>query len=418
MLSGFKKQLVVLRDSFRELREVFKGNVGVMALSWFLFSLTGSLINPFFAKYAKDLGAGDYEIALMRSLGSLALALSIIPGGLLTDYLGRVRIIIIGTGMVTAAQFLYATSPDWRWLTIVYVFDSASHFYQPALTAIVMDSLSRGREFRGFLALNIATSMPGLFMPIIGGFLYEFVGSMGIRYGFLVQGMVSLVVLVLRVKSLRETFKPRDRDFSGLIFDLAGYRGVLSKALKLYVYTSILWQVSMGVVNTYMALYVIDVLGLKPHYWGLISSISTLGSIVSSLFLIGSKIDVEKYTFASSLILSTCLFLYAVPSYIQSILASLTTLLITSVVSSIFSNILSSSLSANLTRILPIELRGRAVGIQRLLDNLGASMSSQIAALLYTSLGPARSLIASGLIGIGSSLYLYTIISRRSIVSS
>ncbi|MEM1803976.1 MAG: MFS transporter, partial [Desulfurococcaceae archaeon] len=129
--------LKTLAEGARELRSVFRGNIGVMAISWFLFSLTGSLVNPFFAKYAKDLGASDYDIAVMRSIGMLAAALSLIVGGFLTDYLGRVKVILIGTGLVAVSQFLYAVAPDWRFLFAVYVFDLVSHFYQPALTAII-----------------------------------------------------------------------------------------------------------------------------------------------------------------------------------------------------------------------------------------------------------------------------------------
>ncbi|MEM1858381.1 MAG: MFS transporter, partial [Desulfurococcaceae archaeon] len=95
------KTITAFAESIADLKEVFKGNVGVIALSWFLFSLTGSLVNPFFAKYAKDLGASDLHVAVMRSLGMLALALSTIPGGLLTDYLGRVKVILIGTACIS-----------------------------------------------------------------------------------------------------------------------------------------------------------------------------------------------------------------------------------------------------------------------------------------------------------------------------
>lgn len=404
-----------LKESFKELKEVFRGNVGVMAISWFLFSLTGSLINPFFPKYAKDLGASDYDIATMRSLGTLALALSILPGGIITDLFGRVKIILIGTGLITLAQFLYALAPDWKTLTIVYILDNAAHFYQPALTAIVMDSLGKGREFKGFLALNIVTALPGLFMPIIGGILYDVIGTSGIRYGFLAQGMVSLVVLILRVRSLRETFKPRDRELSRIILELAGYRGVLTKAIKLYIFTSILWQIALGVVDTYMALYVIEELELSKPTWGLISGVSTLSTIISSLYLLGRQLNIEKAIIGSSIVVSTCIMLYSLPSHIENKLLILVIILLVASLSNIASNIMGAGLSALQTRILPVELRGRAVGIQRVLDNLGASISAQIAGLLYTYLGPSDSFIVSGLMGLASTFYLYVIVfsSRR-----
>jgi MFS family permease len=402
-----------LRDNLKELKTIFRGNVGAIALSWLLFSLTGSLINPFFAKYAKDLGAGDYDVALMRSLGMLALAVSLIPGGILTDYLGRVKVILIGTGLISIMQFLYAFSPDWRFLTIVYVVDTAAHFYQPALTAIVMDSLNRGEEFKGFLGLNIVSTIPGLFMPIIGGLLYDEIGVTGVRLGFLLQGIVAIIVLLLRIKALRETFIPRDKDLSRIILELAGYRGILSKALKLYVFTSILWQVTMGVYNTYMSLYVVDVLKLTKLTWGTISAFSTLGTILSSLYLVGAKVNIEKYSFQSAIVISTSLLALAVPSYISNNYIKIGLLVVISLVISIASNILGSTISAMLTKILPVEIRGRAIGIQRLLDNIGASIASQVAAAFYIILGYDESFILSGLIGLMSCIYLYFILLRK-----
>lgn len=411
--SGLSRTLDTLRENLKSLRDVFRGNVGIMAISWLLFSLTGSFINPFFAKYAKDLGASDYDVALMRSLGMLALALSLIPGGLLTDYIGRVKVIIIGTALVAISQFLFGLAPDWRFLMVVYIFDNAAHFYQPALTAIIMDSLKRGEEFKGFIGLSIVTSIPSLFMPLAGGFLYDAVGIMGIRYGFYIQGIIAVIVLVLRVKALRETFSPLNKELGKFIIELAGYRGVLSKAIKLYLFTSVLWQVATGVSATYMSLYVLDYLGLSKPSWGLLVAISTLGNMIASLYLVNAKLKLEPMAYKSALIVSLSLALVALPGYVKNIYLVMFTLGLISLVSSVFSNILGSSISAILTRILPPEVRGRAVGVQRLLDNLGASLGAQIAAFLYTGIGYSESFIVSGVIGAVSSIYLKRILVKK-----
>ncbi|MEM0000587.1 MAG: MFS transporter [Desulfurococcaceae archaeon] len=407
------KTITAFAESIADLKEVFKGNVGVIALSWFLFSLTGSLVNPFFAKYAKDLGASDLHVAVMRSLGMLALALSTIPGGLLTDYLGRVKVILIGTACISVAQFLYAVAPDWRFLTAIFVFDYAVHFYQPALTAIVMDSLQRGEEFKGFLGLNIVMAIPGLFMPVIGGVLYDTLGVTGIRLGFALQGIVSITVFVMRAKALKETFKPRDKDLGKIIFELSGYRAVLFRALKLYLFTSILWQVSLGVANTYLAIYVLDVLGLSKPMWGLLSAISTTGTICASLILLRTNPRPERAALYSAVVVSAVQITLALPYHVRHMTITTATLLAASLVMGLASNILNSALSTILTRTLPVEIRGRAIGIQRLLDNFGASAASLVAATLYLGVGYAESFLVSSTVGLLSSLYLYTILLRR-----
>jgi|GEM_PF-5614935 len=88
----------------------------------------------------------------------LVLALSLVLGGLLADYIGGAKTTIIGTACVTVSQFLYAVAPDWIVLFYIYILNQISHFYQPALTAIVMDSIPRGREFKGSVSFNILGS--------------------------------------------------------------------------------------------------------------------------------------------------------------------------------------------------------------------------------------------------------------------
>ncbi|MFZ8783260.1 MAG: MFS transporter [Desulfurococcaceae archaeon] len=402
-----------LKEYISELRGLLAGNVGVMAISWLLFSLTGGLVSPFFAKYAKDLGASDMDIAYIRSIGMLALALSLIPGSLLTDYIGRARTIIIGTACVTIAQFLYVVVPDWRAFLYVYVFDQASHFYQPALTAIVMDSVPRGKEFKGFLALNVVTSIPSLFMPFIGGVLYEKYNATGLRVGFLANGFTALAVLILRIKALRETYTARDKELSSLVLELAGYRPLLVKTLELYVYTSILLQVAVGVSSTYGAIYAMDVLGVSKPMWGVISSVGMLGGVMSSLLLLRFKrTNAVSMAVLGSLGIVSSAVLFALPYFTGSLVLEI--LVASSLIGAVSSSMHGSAISALLTRMLPVEVRGRAIGIQRILDNIGASIASLVAGLLYTTLGPGVALLVSSLIGLLSTVYLYILVKHSS----
>jgi MFS family permease len=275
-----------LADGFREVRSILRGNVGIMALSWFLFGLSGALVFPFFTIYAKDLGADDLSIALIRSMGMYALAFSIILGGFLTDYIGRVKTIVIGTSFIVITQYGYAFVQSWTQLAILWVIDEAAHFYQPALSAIIMDSLPRDKTLRGFLVLQAFPSIPWLFMPIIGGYLYDSLGLTGIRIGFLVSGTISVAVLVLRVKGLEETIDTRRAESIGVLLrEIKRYRDALKNALKVYVFTGFLAPLATSVEQTYGAIYVVKELGASNTDWGLYSSLSTIVSITSASIL-------------------------------------------------------------------------------------------------------------------------------------
>jgi MFS family permease len=379
-----------------------------MAVSWFLFALSSAMVMPFFSLYARNLGASDIEISIMRSLGFIALAIFLPVGGILTDLWGRVRPIVMGTFMVAVVQFFYAVVPDWRYLTAVVVVDNASHFYQPALTAILMDSMPRDKTMKGFMILNAFSSLPWLFMPVVGGVLYDIYGTLGIRIGFLISGVISIVVAFLRIKTLRETYSSHSKDLSGIVLELAGYRPVLNKAVKFYVYTAIFNQLTVGVINTFGAIYAVNRLGMNAFDWGVATTLGSAFSILASLIL-SAKMSLhdKKTMLASSSLIALAQLFYAIPYFNRG---AILLVYLAAIISSIGGAIVGSSISSILTHVLPTELRGRATGIQRTLETLGSALASYVAGLMYAYIGPFISFIVSFTIGVVSTIYLAYII--------
>jgi MFS family permease len=395
-----------LRKFWSDINEILTGNVRIMALSWFLFALSGALVQPFFTKYAKDLGATDLDVARMRMVAMLALSLSLIPGGFLTDTIGRVKTILIGTLGISIIQFAYAMATDWRIFAAIWVIDFAFHFYQPALNAIVMDSLPKEKTFNGFLILNIFPNVPYLFMPIVGGYLYDHYGVVGVRIGFVLSGVISLIVFVLRMRGFQETFMGINKDFSKTIIELTGYIPILKKSLKIFFFTSILFQLTNSVINTYGAIYGIEVLGFNKTTWGFISSVSNVGGILSLLILFRLNIKNPKRVLMLSIgAISVSLFMMSMPYYMEA--PKLPVVLAALFILNLSSNIVNSSISTLLTRLIPQEIRGRTMSIKGSLDNAGASLASIVAGYIYSSLNPGEAFLITSAIGLVGLFYLY-----------
>ena len=147
------------RLQLQEYFTVLKGNVGVMVITWILFGIGWATVMPYFSLYIKLLGGGDFEVSLVRSLGVLGAVLMTIPGGYLTDKLGRRRIIIPMTWIITLITFLYAIVPNWTVLLILWFIDSALRFYRPALMTIIIDSLPPHMRARGVALTMIASNI-------------------------------------------------------------------------------------------------------------------------------------------------------------------------------------------------------------------------------------------------------------------
>ena len=139
--------------------------------------------------------------------------------------------------------------------------------------------------------------------------------------------------------------------------------------------------------------------------WGLVIVVSTLSSLLASFVLLGKRVMARNILLPSTLINALAQLLYAVPYYMNT--NPLLMIIIASIMSSIAFNVYSSSISAILTSIIPIEVRGRLVGIQRIFDNIGAAIASLVAGVLYTNLDYGLAFMVTCLIGCINSIYLY-----------
>jgi len=229
---------------------------------------------PYLSEYMHLLGASDVDIGIATALGSLANMVAVLPGGVLTDVIGRRRSIVIGTWGVTATQFLYAAVVDWRMFVAVYVVDSAMHFYQPALTAILLDSLPPDRRGGGMMLTAVLPQVPWLFLPPVGGYLLDVMGIAGMRVSFLVSGAISAAVALFRMRSLTETVAAREvplRDAPKMVAQsLAFWRGLGAlDALSIYVLAlGLVLNAASVPLQRFGVLYATGVLGLDDAAWG------------------------------------------------------------------------------------------------------------------------------------------------------
>jgi len=394
---------------------MLKGNVGIMAISWFLFSLSGALVQPFFTLYAKSLGADEFSIALVKSAGLLALSIALIPGGLLTDYIGRVKMIVAGTIGITVIQFLYALADSWRFLALIWILDELLHFYQPALSAIVMDSLPKDKTLKGFIILQVFPNLPWLFMPLVGGYLYDTYGLIGIRAGFILSGIISAIVTILRIKGFKETYSYRQNNSSprNIVYNLVKNRNKVFNALRVYVYTALLFPIATGVSSTYSSIYVVDELGMSKVDLGEITSFSIALSIAfSSIFSTFKNVDKHLRELGVLGSLSVALSQAALGLAGKTATNFVFLAALSFVLSQVGSTLTGPVISATLTRIIPIELRGTMTGIQRTLETLGSSLGSFIAGVLYIVLGPSDSLLISSLLGLTATYYLLMLLTK------
>jgi MFS family permease len=367
-----------------------------MIISWFLFAISSSLTFPYLSKYLQMLGASEIEIGTVRALGSLAVLVTILPGGVLTDVIGRKRSIVIGTWGIAVVQFLYAVVQDWRQFAVVYVVDWALHFYQPALTAILLDSLPPEKRGGGMMLTAVLPQVPSLFMPPVGGYLLDHLGLLGMRLSFVISGIISVTVALLRMRALKETItvKPvsREKLARETLQSYFFWRGLFSlPPFVAYVtFLGFLKSFAGIALQTFGVLYATDVLRLDNTSWGVIQSASIAVGIFFGLVLM-PVIDKTPRVFA----LFAGLLLMAVGYFMVGIWGNVVALVTAVILSGVGFEVSMSTRRALVGDYITPENRGKVMGTTLALEYLGSIIGGVVVAYLYT-LSPHLAFVFSG----------------------
>ena len=265
------------------------GNVGVLLLTWFLYAIGNSITMPYLSIYMKMLGAGPIDIGIAYSVATAAQLIMMMPGGYLTDTIGRRRSIVVGTWIMTVTLFLMAIPPNWQVLVMIYALNSAAAFYQPALLALLLDSLPPSRYASGILITSVIPQIPWLILPPVGGFLISKYGLLGIRIAYLISAFISLVVALIRQYLIKETLnnvkgRVSIRETLRSYYLLRSITKLPASLLRVYITMLILFMALMP-MNTLLPIYVVYKMNLNTTYWGYLVSLSNAAYVVINLVL-------------------------------------------------------------------------------------------------------------------------------------
>jgi len=394
-----------LVTSLRDLRVILRGNAGVILFTWLILSLGFALIHPFFSLYVKMLGGTDVEIGLVQSAAALAGLVLMLPGGYITDKNGR-RIIVAMTWCLATLFIFYALVQDWRQLLVLAAVDQALHFHQPALMAIVTDSLPPGYRGRGWAVSVVVRNAPWLFMPIVGGYLIDMLGIAGFRLGYLALALITLAAAAIRTAYLRETIEVKKRGGFSLSEMLMGYVDALRQlprsVIVIMLERSVLGAFGALTLGLYGVIYAIEVLRISNVEWGVANSASTLMSLVVTLLCLSFIDRIRNRNRAIAL----AFFVSAIGILSFVLLEGFAAAAVSLVLVSLASSFIWPSLSALLGDLTPRELRGRSMAVGNVLIRLSTAAVAPVAGFLY-SISPRLAFIAAALVTLGrAAVYL------------
>jgi len=293
-----KLEKVKIIENIRREFSFISGNYRVLIISWIIMDLAMEMPSPNFQYYVQALGGTGLELGIIGLANFLALAIVAFPGGYLADKYGRRRLITTMTFGMAMSYLFFAFAISWPFILIGTLLNSVCLIYQPALFAMVQDSVPTERRGMGSSLTQLihgAFNTPG---PIIAGFLFlKFGLVMSMRLIYLLMTLLFLIAAVWRLR-LTETM--RNRDPIQLKYFVSSYPTAIRESLKVWkiVPRSTLWlfvgqiivMFGMALIQVINAVYARDVLLIPEEQWWLTFIPLLLMMIVASI-PIGMMID-------------------------------------------------------------------------------------------------------------------------------
>ncbi|MCJ7425474.1 MFS transporter [Candidatus Bathyarchaeota archaeon] len=369
-----------------------KGNYAVLIASWIMIDFASELPATYYGLYVLKLGATTTILGIIGLSQFLALASMQFPGGYLADKYGRKWLISTMTFGVALSFILYAVAPSWPFILVGAVLMATfNSTYQPALNAMISDSLPAKRRGMGFSIVMLIASASTTPSPAVAGVLRAYFGLVdGMRIGYGIVVALFLAAAFLRLFLLKETVvnasRPRLHEIiqsypTALKESFAVWKKVPKSMLYLFLSFSIA-TFGFSSTNLFVVIYATRVLLIDEILWAFIIAIIPITTII---FAIPVGKSVDKFRRKIPLLVSMLIFGLAIWIFIYGDLTKIIVSLILLGAGSVMMNASFGALQADLT---PKEQRGKVSGFTNFANYIIMALGSALGGFLYEHVSP------------------------------
>ena len=267
---------------------LLSGLVLLFLVAMIFANVGGNMYGPLMPLYIKDMGATVGQIGLFFTISQIIpLALQIL-GGWISDTLGRLRAIAIGSIVGIFTYVALIAAPTWQWLLVASAFQAITgSLVGPSFDAFIAEHSSEENRAKMFGISQALFMIVGVVGPVLGGWLVDL-------YGFKKMLMVAaglyVIATVIRVSMAREASKgsesrPQKLSFVslknnlGMMFGLLVAGGVITWVLI----TDGVRDISFGLSMNLLPVYMQEFGGLNFREIGLMNSVFGLFMMLSTI---------------------------------------------------------------------------------------------------------------------------------------
>ena len=368
------------------------GNYQVLLVSWMIMDIAMEMPVPNFQYYVTALQGTGLALGVIGLASWVAMAVVAFPGGYLADKYGRRWLITTMTFIMALSNLFFAFAPSWEFILIGSVIHSMCLIYQPALFAMVQDSLPPERRGMGSSLIQLihgAFNTPG---PIIAGLLllqFGLINSMRIIY--ILVTILYAIAAIWRLR-LKETVVNGDPDPIKFRYFISSYPKAVKESFGVWktLPRSVFWlfivqifvMFGMSMTNVMNAIYARNVLGIPEDQWWL-TFIPLLVAMILLSVPIGKMVD--KVGRKIPLFLGVCVFASAALIFT---VGNLVTVMIAMALLATGQLLVMSSAMALSADLIDPANRGKVVGFRNFVGYIFNGIGMLLGNFLYVAFFP------------------------------
>lgn len=362
-------------------------------LRWFMFAMVlaniaGSMIPMFVPIYLTELGASIEQVGLVFTLSSVVILFLLIFGGWLSDSIGRLRAIAIGSvgGIIGYSAMILA--PSWQWMLVAISIHQIPYaLVGPSFGAFIAENSSEENRGRVFGITDTIYQITGVLGPPLAGFL---VGAYGFKTMLVVSGALYTVAAGLRIWMATTMRSPQDANPQKLT--ATSFKTSVKTMLSMLVGGGVItWIfVTDGVRDTafrlsgeLQPLYLDQIAGISVVQIGLLGSIFSIAMMFTPI-LSGKMVDKygERVPITIGFLMVFAAFVYFLNA------AAFSGFAVTWVIFGMGVGLLSPAYSSLMTKVVPKNMLGIFTGLFRSSIGLISLPAPWIGAKLWERVSP------------------------------
>lgn len=321
----------------------------------------------------KTLGVPVYFVGIVFTLGSLVSIIFSIVGGALADFIGRKKVLLMGSAIsgalfLAVALLLEASSPTYL-IIIVFIFTSAGgSLIFPSANALVADVTTADNRTNGYVVYRIMANLGWAIGPLSGALIYD----SGIFWIFTLITACSLAQGLMVLLLVKDRWKERSKREH---IRKTGKIGILSFDRYLMAFTigTFFLMIVSSQFSVTLPVYVKEKVSILTSYIGIIYAVNGVVVVVGQYPITNFM---KKYPEVASMILGAVA--YTVGYLLVGFSSNLLDLMGDMVIITIGENLVSPVMNSIVSKIAPGDKLARYLGFMGMMNSSGRAFGPSV----------------------------------------